>query len=313
MKLKKRNSSITLLIICASFGLIVAFAFTLPGARAAFPIAGEFSPDLEMEHEPVPEQTETNTPSRFADISEIEKAVRMPILMYHDVQDIEVSDDGNVMPLAQFEAHLQYLTDHDFTTISVAEFVAAYRGEINLPKKSILITFDDGFQSIKTLIAPLLEQYEMHATSFIIGSYTDRPDWHLTHADIRELQQSPWLDFESHTFDLHHNGVEKGIINEVSSAEIIADNVSIEALLQQPTQILCYPFGAFSDSAIAGLEAAGIPFGFAINPGLSSWVYLNEDKTTPTGEIQHPRSLPRVRINANISIDTFADLITDSE
>lgn len=249
--------------------------------------------------------------SRFSAISAEDAISRIPILMYHDVQDVPSSDDNNVMPLHQFEAQLQYLHANGFTTLTTSEFIAAYTGELYLPPKSILITFDDGFQSIRTLIDPLLAKYDFYATSFIVGSYTERPDWHLTQAQIAEVAANSRIDFQSHTFDLHQDGVEKGLINEVDAATISRDQQAMTALLGYEPQILCYPFGAFSDNAIAGLTAANIPFGFAIHSGSSNWVYLNETHTTAQGEVQDPRALPRVRINANITLDTFTQLITD--
>ncbi len=251
--------------------------------------------------------------TRFAHVTDAEKITRLPILMYHDVQDITTSNDGNVLPKEQFEAQLQYLKNNGFTTITVQEFVDAYNGKINLPPKTLLMTFDDGFQSIKTIVAPLLQAYDMYATSFIIGDYIHRPDWHLTADDIQQLQtNNKHINFESHTYNLHQDGVSKGLINEVTTAEIIADNEKMAALLGHPIQIVCYPFGAYSDHAIEGLSQAGVPFAFAIHSGTSSWTYLNDTHTNSAGEQQDPRALPRVRINANMSIETFAELITDN-
>lgn len=250
---------------------------------------------------------------RFSNIGEADKALRIPVLMYHDVKDIPASSDGNIITKDQFEAQLRYLKDHGFTTLTVAEFIDAYNNKINIPKKSVLLTFDDGFQSIKTIVSPLLKQYDMHATSFIIGSYIDRPQWHLTQDDIKTLQENnSHIDFESHTFDLHKDGKAKGIINETSPQAIAADNQKLEAIIGHKTNILCYPFGAFSTNAFEGLKNAHIPFGFAIKSGNTSWVYLNSTHTTAQKEVQNPLALPRIRISPEISIPAFAKIITDN-
>lgn len=250
---------------------------------------------------------------RFNSITKENRSVRIPVLMYHDIQDVEQSDDGNIMPKWQFEEQLKLLKDNGFTTITAQEFIDAYHGRINLPKKSIMITIDDGFQSVKTIINPLLKQYDMYAVSFIIGSYIDRPQWHLTADDIKEIQKDQRIDIESHSFDLHKDGNIKGIINETPINDIISDNQKLEIVINHKTNFFCYPFGAFSENAIEGLKAANIQFGFAITSGNSTWIYLNETHTTPDGESQNPFALPRVRINANTPISSYLTLITDDE
>ncbi|MGL4663166.1 MAG: polysaccharide deacetylase family protein, partial [Culicoidibacterales bacterium] len=217
-----------------------------------------------------------------------------------------------VMPKIQFEEQLKYLKDNGYTTITAQEFINAYNGKINLPKKSIFLTLDDGFQSIKTVVNPLLKQYDMRATSFIIGSYINRPQWHLTVEDIKEVVKDKLVDFESHTFDLHKDGKSKGLINETPVNDIVADNKKLEEVIGHKASILCYPFGAFSKNAFDGLTASQIPFGFAIKSGASTWVHLNETHTTTKGEVQNPLALPRIRMNANTPISVFADLISEN-
>lgn len=258
------------------------------------------------------ENATQQTPKRFKEITQEQRSIRIPVLMYHDIQDIPQSNDPNIMPKSQFEAQLKYLKDNGFTTITAQEFMDAYSGKINLPKNTLMLTFDDGFKSMKTIVHPLLKQYDMHAVSFIIGDYTNRPDFHLTVDEIKSLQAEHTIDFESHTFNFHRDGTVKGIINEMPVNEIVADNQKMESIINHKTNFLAYPSGAFSNGAIEGLKASNIPFGFAITSGFSTWVYLNETHTTTKGEVQNPQTLPRVRINANTPIAEYANLITDN-
>lgn len=249
---------------------------------------------------------------RFSHITANNAALRIPVLMYHDVQDIPKSTNNNVIPKALFEEQLKWLKDNNYTSITEQEFIDAYQGKISLPKNSVLITFDDGFKSIKTIVNPLLKQYDMHAISFIIGSYINRPEWHLTESEIQEIAQDQRVSFESHTYDLHRDGKQRGILNETSIDSIVEDNQKNERILHHKTNILCYPFGIFNDNAINGLKKANIPFAFAIKSGKATWVELNQTKTSPFGDVQNPLALPRVRIDGDISLDTFKVLVTDT-
>lgn len=310
--LKKRKLFILLFCVIGLF--LVTSQVLFPQINTFFSSKSETPKQITKTTTPpttTPNQT-TDSSSRFSKITAHEAAHRIPVLMYHDVQDIQKTTNTNVMPTTTFEAQLKWLKENNYTTITAEEFIDAYQGKISLPKNSVLITLDDGFKSIKTIVNPLLKKYNMNAVSFIIGSYKERAKWHLTEAEIQEIAQDKHITFESHTYDLHKDGKHRGIINETPIDEIVSDNQKNEQVIQHKTNMFCYPFGAFSENAIKGLKKANVPFAFAIKSGKATWVELNKTKTSPFGDVQDPLALPRVRIDGNISIDTFKDLLTDT-
>lgn len=319
-KVKPKGNRNKLFVICSAltiflFAASVILASFIPDARPYYkpePIKPLINQEEATQRKKIEEIAAKKNVQRFTEVSKEQRSIRIPVLMYHDIQDIPQSNDPNIMPKSQFEAQLKYLKDNGFTTITAQEFMDAYSGKVNLPKNTLMLTFDDGFKSMKTIVHPLLKQYDMHAVSFIIGDYTNRPDFHLTIDEIKSLQAEHTIDFESHTFNFHRDGTVKGIINEMPVNEIVADNQKMESIINHKTDFLAYPSGAFSNSAIEGLKASNIPFGFAITSGFSTWVYLNETHTTTKGEVQNPQTLPRVRINANTPIAEYANLITDN-
>lgn len=80
----------------------------------------------------------------------------IPVFTFHTVE-----------PVA-FEAQLQYLAHNGYRTLSGAEFQAAMSGEIAIPPKSVVLTFDDGRASLWSVAFPLLQKYGFCAISFII-------------------------------------------------------------------------------------------------------------------------------------------------
>lgn len=256
--------------------------------------------------------TPSTPESRFASITKEQRIQRFPVLKYNDIQDIPQSTDADIMPKVKFEEQMKYLKDNGYTTITAQEFIDAYNGKVNLPKNSVMLTFDGGYQSMKTIVNPILKQYNLHAISFVVGSFTSRPDTYLTVDDIKTLKNDNTIDFESHTFDFYKDGKIKGIINETPAVDIVSDNKKNEEIIGHKINFLCYPFGAYSDNAIEGLKASNIPFGFAVTTGASNWIYVNEAHTTTKGEVQNPFTLPRVRITPSMSIQAYADLITDN-
>lgn len=297
---------IIITLIIAIIINVHAFLFiTPPPAKPVAPAPQQAKPVA-----PAPQKVEPQ--SRFASITKEQRIQRLPILKYSDIQDIPQSNDADIIPKVKFEEQMKYLKDNGYTTITAQEFIDAYNGKVNLPKNSVMLTFDGGYQSMKTIVNPILKQYNLHAVSFIVGSFTSRPDTYLTADDIKTLKNDNVIEFESHTFDFYEDGKIKGMINETPAVDIVSDNKKNEEIIGHKTNFLCYPFGAYSNNAFEGLKAANIPFGFAVTTGVSNWVYVNEAHTTTKGEVQNPLALPRVRITPSMPIQAYADLITDN-
>jgi peptidoglycan/xylan/chitin deacetylase (PgdA/CDA1 family) len=72
-------------------------------------------------------------------------------------------------PLAQFENDLRTLTAHDFTFVGLDECTAWVAGAIDLPYRSVAITFDDAYASVLTHALPVLSGRRVPATVFAIA------------------------------------------------------------------------------------------------------------------------------------------------
>lgn len=82
-------------------------------------------------------------------------------------EEIPVFTFHTVEPVA-FEEQLKYLTHNGYRTLYGAEFQLAISGEIAIPPKSVVLTFDDGRASLWSVAFPLLQKYGFCAISFII-------------------------------------------------------------------------------------------------------------------------------------------------
>lgn len=100
-----------------------------------------------------------------------EKAIEVPILMYHSILKSQ-SGDYIVHPDI-LERDLQYIQRNGYTTITITDLVNYVYEDIALPEKPIIITFDDGHYNNLTYAVPLLEKYNMVAVISIVGNYTD--------------------------------------------------------------------------------------------------------------------------------------------
>jgi len=128
-----------------------------------------------------------------------------------------------------FERHLDFLCNNGYHTLTADEFHESLSGERAAPERSVLLTIDDGRSSVWTFGFPLLKKYGFRAVSFLIPGYISESDaaqphlgdvWDgqlaasdlvnrdpdlMTWDQIRQLHDSSYLDFQSHT--LHHHRV----------------------------------------------------------------------------------------------------------
>jgi len=214
-------------------------------------------------------------------------ATYVPVLNYHFFYDetSEACNESICLEVKDFEAQLKYLNDNGYKTLTMSEYVDWYNGKIELPKKSVLLTIDDGAFGTDTHLPRLLNKYQANATLFLITAW-----W------PKEKYVSPYLEIESHGHDVHRLGTcGSARITCLSHNEIIEDlNKSVELLNTKKS--FCYPFYAYNNTAIKAIEAAGFEVAFAgggYNSTRNSFRY----------------TLPRYPIYINTSLSQFISMV----
>ena len=218
------------------------------------------------------------------------KGSGVPVLMYHffyDESKGQTGADGNWMEISAFEAQLKYLVENDFYFPTWSEIADYVDGKIGLPKKSIVITVDDGDASFFELAVPVINKYNVKVTSFIVTSWTG--------SNIINTYQNNKINFQTHTHDMHKGGCSgeghgglfrcinynKGLNDLLTSTQIIGSSDAI-----------AYPFGDVTENTINITNDAGIKLGFTTQYGR---VYNGMDRL----------KLPRIRISKGISLSAF--------
>ena len=98
--------------------------------------------------------------------------VKVPILLYHNfVTTVPESDPDNfnyINTPESFEENIKIFLENRYTIISMKELADANNGKTELPDKTMVITFDDGYYSNYEYIYPILKQYQVKASIFIV-------------------------------------------------------------------------------------------------------------------------------------------------
>ncbi len=100
------------------------------------------------------------------------KALSVPVLMYHHVS----SHKGALVTISpeNFESHISYLAKNGYKTLTLDEFLAFKKGEFSLPKKSVLLTFDDGWIDNYLVAFPIIKKYGVKAAIFAVTDWVER-------------------------------------------------------------------------------------------------------------------------------------------
>lgn len=201
---------------------------------------------------------------------------KIPVLCYHNLATAEEktnfeSEKDWIIDVKNFEEQLKYFKKHNYKTLTMEEFYEWKQGMLNLPQKSVLITFDDGFLSNYRYAFPLLKKYNMNATVFLIGEYVQnatQTDWDgniKTYMPLELVENSkeeyPNIDFCSHTYGLHYHNS----INDVSKEQMEKDFSVFNNNIAN-TKFLAYPFGQYNENLINSWKSSDGLLAFSYGP-----------------------------------------------
>ena len=160
---------------------------------------------------------------------------------------------------------MQALKDNGFNTISFADYYNYVKNGTPLPDNPIIITFDDGYQSVYDYAYPTLKNLGMQATSFVITSRMGAVEGvdgvtypHFTWAQAREMDQSKVVDIESHS-DTHVN-MSNTVDTDTLQVELRKSKYLIEQNLNKDCMVFAFPYGGKTDYA----EKLGLAAGYQL-------------------------------------------------
>lgn len=177
-------------------------------------------------------------------------------LTYHTIYNKEKETCSNTVichPIEQFDSHMKYLSENDYFSLRMKDLELFLDGKIQIPKKSIVITLDDGKYAKNAV--NIVEKYKVNATYFIItGRY-----------DVSDVK-SEYMNFESHTDNMHNNwkcsgGNQGGQLLCEDEKKILEDLKTSQEKLGGSTAF-AYPFFDFNDRAIKLLKESGFTLAF---------------------------------------------------
>lgn len=137
-------------------------------------------------------------------------------LTFHDVRDdvLKVGDrDPYAISTQNLVQFFEWLKRSDWHPVSLKQIMQARQGGTALPKNAVLISFDDGALSHYSRVFPLVKEYKIPVVFALVTSWMNGNTKAIYEAygqgnamtwdQVREMQKSGWVEFASHSHDLH--------------------------------------------------------------------------------------------------------------
>src|SRR5262245_33560816 len=167
----------------------------------------------------------------------------VPILCYHRVGS--GSSKMDISP-AKLETQLEWLRSNGRPVVRLSDLAAFLAGKRALPKGAVVITFDDGYDSVYRYALPLLRKYDASATLFVYTDFIGSRDG-LSWAQLDEMQRSGLIDIQSHSK------------SHVNLSDIDSNRSRLDTELRQPRALIERSLGA----AGANVRHLAYPYGDA--------------------------------------------------
>jgi len=184
-----------------------------------------------------------------------------PIMMYHHVGYGDKSLAAFVSPEA-FGKQMRYLYDHNYRVISLDQLVHAIQDERKISRKSVVITFDDGFEDNYTHAFKILQKYDFTATFFLPSDYINE-EGQMSWDQVKEMMAKGMM-FGSHT-RRHAYLPDQSL--DVQRDEIINSKKILEEKLDTKINLFAYPIGGFNQQIKDIVEEAGYTAACTTNRG----------------------------------------------
>ncbi|HSX21059.1 MAG TPA: polysaccharide deacetylase family protein [Gammaproteobacteria bacterium] len=235
----------------------------------------------------------------FAGTVQAASNVKVPILCYHNFHP---STPGSMtVSTKKFEQQLQWLQDNGFTVIPLQELVEYLQGKkSSIPDKAVVITADDGRDTVYKYMWPIVRKYNVPVTLFIYPSSISNPSapYAMTWDQLRELQSTGQFDIQGHTLWHPNFKQEKKRLSESEYAKLVNNQlVTSKKILDKKLDIdvtlLAWPHGIYDKYLEQEAEKAGYVMAFSI-------------AGQPANKSEPTMTQPRYMILESTSMQSFA-------
>jgi peptidoglycan/xylan/chitin deacetylase (PgdA/CDA1 family) len=244
------------------------------------------------------------------------KKIELPILMYHHIDTVPTSLQKDAVAVGLrvapdiLEKQLQFLQKNNYHTINSFELNDYLSGEFELPTKSILLTFDDGYKDNFENAFRLLQKYNMKGDFAIITGVVGTGEY-MSWDNIKTMLNSG-MSVSSHTINhctlavkdtknpkifldspedslvkpCSKFGIQEKLTTGQIREELSRSKKDLENNLGIKVSHLVYPFGNYNPQVAKIAKDVGYNFATSVKPQVDG-----------ISDFENPFELTRIRVN----------------
>ena len=218
----------------------------------------------------------------------------VPILVYHNLGP--QSKGRLVLGADAFAEQMRHLQREGYHVVTLAEFVDWTRLKRQLPKKSVVLTFDDGYHAFRDYAYPVLKSLGFTATLFVYTDYVGGGRNALTWDELKRLV-AEGFDVQAHSKthgDLRRAAGETDAqYAQRMQAELAEPPRLFQRQLGQGVQFLAYPYGRVDDDLLARVREQGYAAAFTV-------------RRESNASFVRPLEINRSQIYSEMTLEQFA-------
>ncbi len=231
---------------------------------------------------------------------------KLTILSYHEIAE---GNDALVpaytVTPTNFVRQMDWLKNNGYRFVGMNDVLADYAGKKPLPEKAVLITFDDGYQSMYVHAFPILKLFRAPAVVALVGSWMDVPESGKVNFDgrsiprtallswdeLREMTRSGLVEVASHSYAMHEGIVSnpQGNLQPAATArrwiadknqyedetsyarrvreDLQRNNEMLRKHLGAGPRIVVWPYGRYNVETRRIAAQLGMPIGLTLDDG----------------------------------------------
>ena len=199
----------------------------------------------------------------------------VPILVYFGFSEDKTGE--LIVTEKAFKEQMRFLKENGYHAITLGQLLDFLDFKGQIPEKSVVITFDDGWRSLYDFAFPILRDYGFPATLFVYTDFIGGKKA-LSWEQI-EVLAANGIDIQSKTQTHRHMArLEKEesfrAYFQALEREISRSKKIIEQKMKKPCKYLAYPYGETNTLVIELLKKHGYRAAFTIKGG-SNPFYVN--------------------------------------
>ncbi len=166
-----------------------------------------------------------------------------------------------------FEQQLQALYEGKWHVMTMSEMMQC---SDPIPKKTVILTFDDGFANVFDFAFPLLKKYQFKSTHYLLSGCSEN-DWDAH----KDSQRDPLLKpsqiqamIDSGLVEIGVHGHTHAPLTDLNGHDVVNEITLAKQQLESDYHIQChsfaYPFGRYDKHVIQAVQACGFDHALAV-------------------------------------------------